>query len=64
MFKWYDDADVQIIGFDYPDFENLSVLEQDKIYEEAKQIQEFNDSMRYKNVFKRQEKEIKELEVK
>lgn len=55
MFNWYDDADVQIIGLNT---EDMSLEEKMKV---SKIVRSFNESMRYKNVIKRQEEEIKKL---
>ena len=57
MFNWYDDADVQIIGYD---FKNMNLKDQ---LEVGERIQKFNESMRYKNYIKTQEKEIKRLKL-
>lgn len=55
MFNWYDDADVQIIGLNTEDMSLKEKMEASKI------VRSFNESMRYKNVIKRQEEEIKKL---
>ena len=57
MFNWYDDADVQIIGYD---FENMNLKDR---LEVGEIVQNFNESMRYKNYIKTQEKEIKRLKL-
>lgn len=55
MFNWYDDANVQIIGLNTEDMSLKEKMEASKI------VRSFNESMRYKNVIKRQEEEIKKL---
>lgn len=55
MFNWYDDADVQIIGLNTEDMSLKEKMEASKI------VRSFNESMRYKNVIKRLEEEIKKL---
>ena len=54
---WFDDADVQIVGMCSDDLDLKSKMEINKI------ITDFNESMRYKNVIKRQDKAIKQLKV-
>ena len=60
---WFDDADVQIIGLDIPNYEELSVDEKIRISFLKDDLTKINESLRYKNVIKRQEKEIKQLKV-
>lgn len=60
---WFDDADIQIIGLDIPNYEELDIDEKIKIAFLKDDLTKFNESMRYKNVIKRQEKEIKQLKV-
>ena len=57
MFNWYDDADVQIIGLNTEDMSLKEKMEVNKI------VRSFNESMRYKNYIKTQEKEIKRLKL-
>lgn len=54
---WFDDADVQIVGMCSEDLDLKSKFEINKI------ITDFNESMRYKNIIKRQDKAIKQLKV-
>lgn len=54
---WFDDADVQIIGLCS---ENLDLKSKMEL---RKTITDFNESMRYKNVIKRKDKEIKQLKI-
>ena len=54
---WFDDADVQIIGICN---ENLDLKSKMEL---RKTITDFNESMRYKNVIKRKDKEIKQLKI-
>ena len=60
---WFDDADIQIIGLDIPNYEELNIDEKIKITFLKDDLTKFNESMRYKNVIKRQDKEIKQLKV-
>lgn len=60
---WFDDADVQIIGLDIPNYEELNIDEKIKITFLKNDLTKFNESMRYKNVIKRQDKAIKQLKV-
>lgn len=53
---YYDDADVQIIGIVD---ENMNLKDKLQIYEIATK---FNESMRYKNIIKRQQEEIDYLQ--
>lgn len=54
---WFDDADIQIVGLCSDDLDLKQKMEINKI------ITDFNQSMRYKNVIKRQDKAIKQLKV-
>lgn len=54
---WFDDANVQIVGMCSDDLDLKQKMEIQKI------ITDFNESMRYKNVIKRQDKAIKQLKV-
>lgn len=54
---WFDDADVQIVGMCSYDLDLKSKMEINKI------VTDFNESMRYKNIIKRQDKAIKQLKV-
>ena len=54
---WFDDADVQIVGMCSDDLDLKNKMEINKI------VTDFNESMRYKNVIKRQDKAIKQLKV-
>ncbi len=54
---WFDDADVQIVGMCSDDLDLKSKMEINKI------VTDFNESMRYKNIIKRQDKAIKQLKV-
>lgn len=60
---WYDDADIQIIGLHIPNEEDLSIDEKIQIGFIKDKITMFNQSMRYKNVIKRQSDEIKQLKI-
>ena len=60
---WFDDADIQIIGLDIPNYEELSIDEKIRISFLKDDLTKLNESLRYKNVIKRQEKEIKQLKV-
>lgn len=60
---WFDDADIQIVGLDIPNYEELNIDEKIKISFLKDDLTKFNESMRYKNVIKRQDKEIKQLKV-
>lgn len=60
---WFDDADIQIIGLYIPNYEELNIDEKIKITFLKDDLTKFNESMRYKNVIKRQDKEIKQLKV-
>ena len=54
---WFDDADVQIVGMCSEDLDLKSKMEINKI------VTDFNESMRYKNIIKKQDKAIKQLKV-
>lgn len=54
---WFDDADVQIVGMCSEDLDLKSKMEINKI------VTDFNESMRYKNIIKNQDKAIKQLKV-
>lgn len=60
---WFDDADIQIIGLDIPNYDELNIDEKIRIVFLKKDLTKFNESMRYKNVIKRKDKEIKQLKV-
>ena len=60
---WFDDANIQIIGLVIPNYEELNINEKIKISFLKDDLTKFNESMRYKNVIKRQDKEIKQLKV-
>lgn len=60
---WFSDANIQIIGYHIDGWDDMSVHEQLGYWDIFQNITKFNDSMRYSNIIKRQNKEIKELEV-
>lgn len=60
---WFDDADIQIIGLDIPNYDELNIDEKIRIVFLKNDLTKFNESMRYKNVIKRKDKEIQQLKV-
>lgn len=54
---WYDDAGIQIVGMCSDNLDLKEKMEINKI------IIDFNESMRYKNIIKAQDKAIKQLKV-
>ncbi len=55
---WFDDANIQIVGYDSNDLDLFSKMQLNEI------ATKFNESMRHKNIIKRQQKEINELNIK
>ncbi len=55
---WFDDANIQIVGYDSNDLDLSSKMQLDEI------VTKFNESMRYKNIIKRQQREINKLNIK
>ena len=60
---WFSDADIQIIGYHIDGWDDMSVHEHLSYWDIFQNLTRFNESMRYSNIIKRQNKEIKELEV-
>lgn len=60
---WFSDADIQIIGYHIDEWDDMSVHEHLGYWDIFQNITKFNESMRYSNIIKQQNKEIKELEV-
>lgn len=61
---WFDDANVQIIGFSVDNFDNLTDIEKLQYLEIKKDITKINESLRYPNLIKSFQKENKELKIK
>lgn len=61
---WFDDANVQIIGFSVDNFDNLTDIEKLQYFEIRKDITKINESLRYPNLIKSFQKENKELKIK
>lgn len=61
---WFDDANVQIIGFSVDNFDNLTDTEKLQYFEIKKDITKINESLRYPNLIKSFQKENKELKIK
>lgn len=61
---WFDDANVQIIGFFVDNFDNLTDIEKLQYLEIKKDITKMNESLRYPNLIKSLQKENKELKIK
>ena len=61
---WFDDANVQIIGFSVDNFDSMSIEERLEYFEIRKDITKINESLRYPNLIKSYQKENKELKIK
>ena len=61
---WFDDANVQIIGFSVDNFDDMSIEERLEYFGIRRDITKINESLRYPNLIKSLQKENKELKNK